>query len=91
MTAQRLRTPELIELGVDEDSLESWDAPPVAPVEVTEEYAAELTAARDRSGVNEAVITGEGTIHGRHAEVLRQLREQRLARRHNRYPNLGLP
>jgi len=53
---------------LDAGSFRSWDSAPVA-VATGAEYRAELAAARERSGVDEAVITGEGTIHGRRVAV----------------------
>jgi acetyl-CoA carboxylase carboxyl transferase beta subunit len=66
----RLGAHELIELVLDESSYKSWDAPPVEPTDMTEAYRAELADARERSGVDESVITGEGLIHGRRVAVV---------------------
>jgi acetyl-CoA carboxylase carboxyl transferase subunit beta len=100
VSSRRLGARELVDLALDEDSYTSWDAPPVTPVETTDEYAAELAAAGQRSGVDESITTGEGSIRGRRVgavlreelpQVLRQPREPRLAARHDRYRKLGLP
>ncbi|MBK5248447.1 MAG: acetyl-CoA carboxylase carboxyltransferase subunit alpha/beta [Actinomycetales bacterium] len=54
---------------LDEGSFRSWDEPPVQHPQ-TEAYAAELASARERTGLDEAVMTGEGTIQGRHVAVM---------------------
>jgi acetyl-CoA carboxylase carboxyl transferase subunit beta len=65
----RLTARELIDLVLDDGSWRSWDTPPergdVAPA-----YAAELAAAEQRAGVDESVLTGEGTMRGRRIGVL---------------------
>ncbi|MFF4621912.1 carboxyl transferase domain-containing protein [Nonomuraea jabiensis] len=55
---------ELVELALDDASFRSWDRPlgPVAD--------ADVTAARERTGLDEAVITGEGLLHGRRVAVV---------------------
>ena len=65
----RLSAAELIDLVLDEGSWASWDTPP-AYGDIAEEYAAELAAARERSGVDESVLTGEGLMHGRRVAVV---------------------
>jgi acetyl-CoA carboxylase carboxyl transferase subunit beta len=65
----RLSATELIDLVLDEDSWTSWDTAPDR-TGVSEEYAAELAAAQDRSGADEAVLTGEGLMRGRRVAVL---------------------
>ncbi|QBI54451.1 carboxyl transferase domain-containing protein [Streptomonospora litoralis] len=60
---------ELLQATLDADSFRSWDGP---PLEVAQDpgYAAELAAARERSGCDEAVVTGEGRLRGRRVAVL---------------------
>ena len=65
----RLNSAELIALVLDEGSWTSWDVPPVRG-EISEEYAAELAAAAEKSGVDESVLSGEGLMHGRRVAVL---------------------
>ena len=65
----RLSAAELIALVLDEGSWTSWDVPPVRG-EISEEYAAELAAAAEKSGVDESVLSGEGLMHGRRVAVL---------------------
>jgi acyl-CoA carboxylase subunit beta len=59
----------LVGMVLDEGSFRSWDTPPVQRP-LTEAYAAELAAARERTGLDESVITGEGTIQGRRVAVM---------------------
>jgi acyl-CoA carboxylase subunit beta len=63
---------ELLELLFEPGSFRSWDAAAGAPPAFadTERYRAELAAARARSGVDEAVITGEGRVGGRRLAVV---------------------
>jgi acetyl-CoA carboxylase carboxyl transferase subunit beta len=66
------RTPgarELIDLVLDDGSWLSWDTPPDHG-SVGEEYAASLARAAQKSGVDESVVTGEGTLHGRRVAVV---------------------
>jgi acyl-CoA carboxylase subunit beta len=60
---------ELIALVLDEGSWVSWDTPPVRGP-ISEEYAAELRAAQERTGLDESVLTGEGRMHGRRVAVV---------------------
>jgi acyl-CoA carboxylase subunit beta len=68
--SRRLGARDLIDLVLDESSYKSWDAHPVAPAQMSESYAAELAEARERSGVDESVITGEGRIRSRRVAVV---------------------
>ncbi|HET8598826.1 MAG TPA: carboxyl transferase domain-containing protein [Segeticoccus sp.] len=60
---------ELLDLVVDEGSWRSWDVPiqrePEDPA-----YRATLTRARARTGLDEAVLTGEGTIRGHRVAIM---------------------
>ena len=67
--AERLSAPALIDLVLDEGSFVSWDVPPVRGP-VSEEYAAELAAATERTGLDESVLTGEGLMRGRRVAVV---------------------
>lgn len=66
---ERLSARALIDLVLDEGSWSSWDTPPnhgdIAP-----EYAAQLAEAAETSGVDEALITGEGRMRGRRVAVV---------------------
>ncbi len=69
MSRPRLSARELIELVLDAESWESWDTAP-SYGDISESYADELAAARERSGVDEAVLTGAGTMRGRRVAVM---------------------
>ena len=66
---RRLGARDLLDLVIDAGTFASWDV----PVDLSgfgEEYADELAAARSRSGVDEAVVTGRGTIRGHAVAVI---------------------
>lgn len=63
MTRRRPGARELIDLVLEPRSFVSWDTPPDR-TGISAEYAAELDAAAERSGVDEAVLTGRGLIDG---------------------------
>ncbi|BBU21411.1 acetyl-CoA carboxylase carboxyltransferase subunit beta [Mycobacterium xenopi] len=60
---------ELREAVLDDGSFVSWDTTPPA-VPASESYARELAAARAATGVDEAVLTGEGRVFGRRVAVV---------------------
>ena len=67
---KRYSARELIDLVVDEGTFESWDTEPITPAAgISDEYAAELAAAREKSGADEAILTGEGRVRGRASDV----------------------
>jgi acetyl-CoA carboxylase carboxyl transferase subunit beta len=68
--SRRLGARELVDLVLDDSSYKSWDTDPVTPADMSPSYAAELEQARERSGVDESVLTGEGRIHGRRVAVV---------------------
>ncbi|MCP9208918.1 carboxyl transferase domain-containing protein [Streptomyces sp. NEAU-Y11] len=55
---------ELIEAVLDPGTRRSWDEPVVITTE-DPDYRADLERARERTGLDESVITGEGRIEGR--------------------------
>ncbi|MEU7818820.1 carboxyl transferase domain-containing protein [Pseudonocardia sp. NPDC049154] len=66
------RSRQLLDTVLDDGTFRSWDTTP-APVPLvadTPQYRAELAAAHERSGVDEAVVTGEGLIAGRRVAVV---------------------
>lgn len=67
--SQRLSANELIELVLDAGSWASWDEP-LACRDISDIYAAELTDAQKKSGVDESVITGAGLLRGRRVAVI---------------------
>jgi acetyl-CoA carboxylase carboxyl transferase subunit beta len=60
---------ELIGAVLDEGSWVRWDEP-VTARPADPEYAAALDRARDRTGLDEAVVTGEGRVNGRRVAVV---------------------
>jgi acetyl-CoA carboxylase carboxyl transferase subunit beta len=66
---RRLSAVELLELTLDDGSFVCWDFPAMQ-VAACEEYESQLARARMRTGVDEAVITGEGRIRGRRVAVV---------------------
>jgi acetyl-CoA carboxylase carboxyl transferase subunit beta len=67
-TTRRARRPgarELIERTLDPGSWRSWDLPAIDIGPIDPDYAADLRAARELTGLDEALITGEGTLGGR--------------------------
>ncbi|HEX3592133.1 MAG TPA: carboxyl transferase domain-containing protein, partial [Pseudonocardiaceae bacterium] len=61
---------DLLLAVLDEDSFRSWDEPITPPAGASPDYLAELAEARAASGVDEAVLTGSGTIDGRRVAVV---------------------
>lgn len=60
---------EVLDTVLDPGSFSSWDEPLTQP-DLGQEYAAELARARERSGVDEAVVTGEGRLDGRRVAIV---------------------
>ncbi len=60
---------ELLSTVLDAGSYRSWDRPVTDP-HPDRAYQAELAAAREKSGVDESVLTGEGLIRGRRVAVI---------------------
>lgn len=67
--SERLTAARLIELVVDPGTFRSWDEP-VHYGGIDAGYAAELEAARHKSGTDEAVVTGEGLVRGRRVALI---------------------
>ncbi len=65
----RMSASTLLEQVLDDGTFSSWDTTPV-DVCPGPEYAAELRRARERTGLDESVITGEGQLRGRRVAVL---------------------
>ncbi|MEZ0052231.1 acetyl-CoA carboxylase carboxyl transferase beta subunit [Mycobacterium sp. MAA66] len=63
------RAGQWFEAILDNGSLVSWDGPPL-DVAATDEYRAELAVAADRTGLDESIRTGEGTVFGRRVAVV---------------------
>lgn len=65
----RISAIELRDTVLDAGSFQSWDTTPV-DVHPSKQYAAELAAAQDKTGLDESVLTGEGTVLGRRVAVV---------------------
>ncbi len=65
----RIPASALRDAVLDAGSFVSWDT---APLEMApgDQYARELARARAATGVDESVLTGEGTVHGRRVAVI---------------------
>lgn len=63
--ATRLGARELIATVLDPGSFIDWDAPIVLSEATDASYTAELQAAAEKAGTDEAVLTGAGSIDGR--------------------------
>ncbi|WP_193610354.1 carboxyl transferase domain-containing protein [Nocardioides lijunqiniae] len=69
MSARRWGAQELLDLVLDDGSFASWDT----PIDIShhpEPYRRELEAAAEKSGADEAVLTGRGTVSGRPVAVV---------------------
>lgn len=60
----------LVTQVLDAGTWSSWDEPLPLNGLIAPPYAAALTRARERTGVDEAIITGEGTLSGRRLAVV---------------------
>src|SRR5690625_447713 len=65
----RIGALDLVDTVLDAGSFRSWDTPPLSVGE-DDDYRAELAGARAATGLDEAVITGEGRVHGRRVAVI---------------------
>ncbi|KAA0916931.1 carboxyl transferase domain-containing protein [Dietzia sp. ANT_WB102] len=63
---------QILDMVLDDGSFRSWDGTPVRPpqVESVPGYQAALQRAGEKSGVDESVITGEGTLLGRRVVLI---------------------
>jgi acyl-CoA carboxylase subunit beta len=66
----RLSAAELIDVVVDPGSWRSWDEPVAVPHGIDPGYAADLARARERTGLDEAILTGMGRLRGRQVAVI---------------------
>ncbi|AZA10976.1 carboxyl transferase domain-containing protein [Corynebacterium gerontici] len=65
----RTSAKKLIADVLDPGSFQSWDQTPQYR-NISEEYRASLARAREKSGVDESVVTGEGSIDGKRVAVV---------------------
>jgi acyl-CoA carboxylase subunit beta len=71
VTPDRIGARALLDLALDPGSYLSWDEPVVDPASAADpRYRRELEEARRRTGLDEAVLSGEGTIRGRRVAVV---------------------
>jgi len=66
----RLSAAELIDTVVDPGSWRGWDEPVADPPGIEPGYVADLARARERTGLDEAVLTGMGRLRGRQVAVI---------------------
>jgi acetyl-CoA carboxylase carboxyl transferase subunit beta len=62
---ERAGARELLRRVLDDGAWTSWDTPPAGGPAPSSPYGRDLAAARERSGCDEAVLTGEGLLRGR--------------------------
>lgn len=60
----------LIATALDQGSFSTWDEPLVDPPKADSAYVGALKRARHVTGLDESVLTGEGTIAGRRVAVV---------------------
>jgi acyl-CoA carboxylase subunit beta len=65
----RIRALDLRDTVLDDGSFVSWDAPPLQ-VRTSASYRDELARASAATGLDEAVLTGEGTVFGRRVALI---------------------
>jgi acyl-CoA carboxylase subunit beta len=65
----RISAGELRDAVLDPGSFQSWDSPPLE-ITMSAQYADELAAAQAATGLDESVLTGEGTVMGRRVAVV---------------------
>lgn len=69
MAGGRISAQNFVDKVLDAGSFVSWDTAPVQ-VGADETYRAALARAAEKSGVDESVITGVGTVHGRRVALI---------------------
>jgi acetyl-CoA carboxylase beta subunit/acetyl-CoA carboxylase alpha subunit len=65
-----ITAPELLNLVFDAGTWRSWDGPVTDPPGLDPAYTAALAAARERTGLTESVLTGEGLVGGRRVAAI---------------------
>jgi acyl-CoA carboxylase subunit beta len=65
----RISARQLRDTLLDPNSFVSWDDAP-RPVPMSDEYRTEFAAAQEATGLDESVVTGEGTVSGRRVAVV---------------------
>ncbi|MFD6884160.1 carboxyl transferase domain-containing protein [Rhodococcus sp. NPDC060084] len=69
MAGDKISAQQFIDNVVDPGSFTSWDTTPVK-VHADEKYQADLRRAAEKSGTDESVLTGTGTVHGRRVALI---------------------
>ncbi|MFD3810382.1 carboxyl transferase domain-containing protein [Rhodococcus sp. NPDC058639] len=69
MAGTKISAQEFIDNVVDPGSFTSWDTTPVK-VHADEKHQADLRRAAEKSGTDESVLTGAGTVHGRRVALI---------------------
>lgn len=69
MAGSRISAHQFIDAVLDKGSFTSWDEPPL-DVEPDDSYRTELARAAEKSSVDESVLTGVGTVHGRRVALI---------------------
>ncbi|MBF0660562.1 carboxyl transferase domain-containing protein [Rhodococcus sp. (in: high G+C Gram-positive bacteria)] len=69
MAGTKISAQDFIDNVVDPGSFTSWDTTPVK-VHADEKYQADLRRAAEKSGTDESVLTGTGTVHGRRVALI---------------------
>lgn len=69
MASRQLAAAQLIGTVLDTGTFRSWDVEPAQP-RIDAAYAAELQRAAEKSGADESVLTGEGTVKGRRVAII---------------------
>ena len=65
----RIGARALLDAVLDDGSFRSWDSPPLE-VAAGDEYRRELAAASAKTGLDESVLTGEGTVFARRVAIV---------------------
>ncbi|MCQ4041741.1 acetyl-CoA carboxylase carboxyltransferase subunit alpha/beta [Streptantibioticus rubrisoli] len=60
----------LFKTVLDPGTWHSWDEPVAVPASADPDYRADLERARQRSGLDESVVTGEGRVKGRRVALM---------------------
>ncbi len=66
----RLGARELIDIVLDHGSFRTWDAAVTRPPDLDPAYLADIAEAERRSGADESILTGAGSIDGRRVAVV---------------------
>ena len=65
----RIGALQLRDAVLDQGSFRSWDSPPLE-ADASDAYRRELADASAKTGLDESVVTGEGTVFGRRVALV---------------------